>query len=431
MGRRTVTPRGHAVLGAVGGAVVLTACGGQPGPPPTPLDSAEVRVHVGPAQAAALPDLVAAADALGLALVGAAGTATTVTSPASLQVTLSMAAEGSEGQTLAELEALIGANGQERTDGINALSTALADLEGDPAAAQGDELPANPVVHRASRLLLDDSLTVQQTFIDALARSYDAPAETTDLNAADAREILDAWVDEHSGGLVPRSAITPGPELRLALQDAVVLAARWEQPFRAELTRPHPFTLASGEQVEVDLMATGEPRATAYAQVDGWQAVRLPYTGDRLTADIILPPEGSAPTALSPSVLDELKVGLDGQEGRLVVLQMPVVHASTSLDLLPFLADRVPAALEGGFGGISDEPLLITQLTQQGVLTVDEEGTVAAAVTEMGMAGSAEPDPSVTLTVDRPYLVRIADGRTGWPLFLAHVADPRDGSATD
>lgn len=431
MGRRAVMSMGRAVLVTVGVAVGVSACGGQPAAAPTQLVSAEQRVHIDPAEAAALPELVAAADALGLALVGAAGDVTTVTSPASLQVTLSMAAEGAEGQTLAELEALIGARGQERSDGINALSTALADLEGDPAVAREDELPANPVVHRASRLLLDDSLAVQQTFIDALARSYDAPAETTDLADPDAREILDAWVAEHTGGLVPRSAITPGPELRLALQDAVVLAARWEQPFLAELTRPHPFTIASGEQVEVDMMATGGPRDTAYAQAEGWQAVRLPYTGDRLTADIILPPDGSAPTALSHSVLDELKAGLDGQEGRLIVLQMPVVHAESSLDLMSFLADRTPSALKGGFGGIADEPLLISQLTQQGVLAVDEEGTVASAVTEMGMAGSAEPDPPVILTVDRPYLVRITDGHTGWPLFLAHVADPRGGPESD
>lgn len=282
-------------------------------------------------------------------------------------------------------------------------------------------------MHRASRLLLDDSLVVEQGFVDALARSYDAPAQTTDLAGEDAQAVLDAWVEEHTGGLVPRSALTPGPDLRLALQDAVVLAARWEQPFLAELTGPHPFTLPSGEQVDVDMMATGGPRETTYAEVQGWQAVRLPYIGGRLAADVLLPPAQSSPTALSPAVLAELRTALDAQESRLILLQMPVVHARSSLDLMPFLAEQAPSALEGGFGGITDEPLLISQLAQQGVLNIDEEGTLAAAVTEMGMAGSAEPDPPVVLTVDRPYLVRIADGRTGWPLFVAHVADPRDG----
>jgi serpin B len=41
------------------------------------------------------------------------------------------------------------------------------------------------------------------------------------------------------------------------------------------------------------------------------------------------------------------------------------------------------------------------------------------------LAESGTAEPPLELTVDRPYLVRIADGRTGWPLFLAHIADPR------
>jgi serine protease inhibitor len=62
---------------------------------------------------------------------------------------------------------------------------------------------------------------------------------------------------------------------------------------------------------------------------------------------------------------------------------------------------------------------------QQGVLAIDEEGTVAAAVTEIGFDESGPAEPPVELTVDRPYLVRIADGHTGWTLFLAHITDPR------
>src|SRR5690606_18274997 len=104
-----------------------------------------------------------------------------------------------------ELEALIGASGEDRTTGMNALTGALEDLEGDPAVVQEDELPETPVVHRASRLLLDDdSLEVKRPFVDVLARSYGAPAQTTDLADDGARQVLDAWVDEHTGGLVPR-----------------------------------------------------------------------------------------------------------------------------------------------------------------------------------------------------------------------------------
>jgi serpin B len=155
------------------------------------------------------------------------------------------------------LEALIGAAGPDRSDAINALTGTLQALDGDPGVVQDEELPQTPVVHRADRLVLDDSLIVKQPFVDALARSYDAPAETTDLSSDVGGAVLDAWVEEHTGGLVPQSAIVPGPELRLVLQDAIVLAARWESPFPAALTEPDRFTLPSGEVVSVDMMDPG------------------------------------------------------------------------------------------------------------------------------------------------------------------------------
>jgi serpin B len=407
----------------VGLSLALTACDGTPFQV-TVLGEDQARTVVDPAEAGALPDLVAAADALALELLAEAGDETTVTSPASLQVTLSMAAEGAERQTLAELEELVGASGEDRTTGMNALTGALEDLDGDPAVVQEEELPETPVVHRAGRLLLDDSLEVRTPFVDVLARSYGAPAQTTDLADDGAQQVLDAWADEHTGGLVPRSAITPGPELQLVLQDAVVLAARWQQPFLPEATQPHPFTLPSGEEVEVDMMSTGGPQDLVHAEADGWQAVRLPYAGGRLSADVVLPPEGTAPTDLTAAVLEEILAGLETEPTGLL-LRMPTVEARSTLDLLPFLADRAPSSLQGGFGGITDQPLWISQVVQQGVLVIDEEGTLAAAVTEMGMAGSAPMEPPLELVVDRPYLVRIADGRTGWPIFVAHVADPR------
>jgi|GEM_PF-1434964 len=53
-------------------------------------------------------------------------------------------------------------------------------------------------------------------------------------------------------------------------------------------------------------------------------------------------------------------------------------------------------------------------------------GERAAAVTELGIAASSgrigTPEPFL---VDRPFLLVVGDGQTGWPLFLASVLDPR------
>lgn len=388
------------------------------------LVSQVARAQVAVAEASSAPQVVSAADVLGLQLIAEQPDTTVVTSPASLQIALSMAADGAEDQTLTELEALIGAEGADRGEAINALTAALEDLDGDPAVVQEEDLPSAPVVHRATRIVLDDELEVKQDYVDLLSQNYGAPAELTDLNDPESAEVLNSWVDEQTGGLVPESAIKPSPTLRLVLQDAIVLAAQWEAPFSASLTDSRDFTLADGSQVAVDMMTTGESQNMRYTEADGWQAVRLPYSGGRLHADIILPPEGTAAPDVTPEVLQEVQSGLDDTQWERVVFSMPIVHTKTKLDLKPFLTEHAPAALSGGFGGIADADLLIEQAAQQAVLAIDEEGTVAAAVTEIGIGESAVDAVPIELTVDRPYLVRIADAETGWPLFLAHIANP-------
>ncbi len=52
---------------------------------------------------------------------------------------------------------------------------------------------------------------------------------------------------------------------------------------------------------------------------------------------------------------------------------------------------------------------------------------MAAALTEVGFNESGADPRTITFDVDRPYLVRIADAQTEWPLFFAHIAHPRKG----
>ena len=115
-----------------------------------------------------------------------------------------------------------------------------------------------------------------------------------------------------------------------------------------------------------------------------------------------------------------------------MLLALPKLDLTTSLDLLPVLEAMGLGSLTSPQtaeldGLLVDPPAppYVAQAVQQGVLQVDEDGTRAAAVTEMGVgAGAAAPQDPITMTVDRPYLFVITDGASGWPLFLASVLDP-------
>ena len=68
-----------------------------------------------------------------------------------------------------------------------------------------------------------------------------------------------------------------------------------------------------------------------------------------------------------------------------------------------------------------DAPLCPTPFKHQGTITVNEEGTQAAAVTAVGFMPLST---QVRFSVDRPFLFLIYEHRTSCLLFLGRVANP-------
>ena len=390
---------------------------------------------MGLAEAPALDGVLAANDELGLAMLASAETPNVIVSPVSLVVALSMLAEGARGETAATFDDALGATGAERTASVGALRDVLLRHDGDPAAASAEDLPDDPLLHLATRALLDDDLVPEQDYLDALSGGYDAMIETTDLEVPAAKATLDEWVRRETGGLIEESAITPAKDLRLVLQDAIVFAARWLVPFDPGSTYDDTFTGPNRSDARVPTLHGSSNRAWGVVDVEGWRSVRMPYASG-FVADLVLPPDGADPAAIPSAVLASLRTGSGGtvvvtpEDDTEVVVSLPV------LDLEPDALDLAPALDGAGLGGLFETPdlsgitsvtdLRLSQAFQQGVLTLDEEGTVAAAVTELAAEESSAqvPGDQVEVRFDRPFLVRLAHEETGATLFLAAVREP-------
>ena len=79
------------------------------------------------------------------------------------------------------------------------------------------------------------------------------------------------------------------------------------------------------------------------------------------------------------------------------------------------------------FSGITDEiTLVIANIFHKAFVSVDEEGTEAAAATTL--VGTPEdyspPLEPITVTLDRPFISLIRERPTGAILFLGRVMDP-------
>ncbi|SNS60230.1 Serpin (serine protease inhibitor) [Micrococcales bacterium KH10] len=432
----------HRLLAAALAAplVVLAGCSGnsEPGVKSDLMRAEGVQMRtVELSGADALDSVVEAAVAVGATtLQTAGGEDNLVVSPSSLVTALAMLADGAKGQTLTDLELMLGASGDQRRDAFAALQRAIGQHDGDPVLATGDELPDKPILHLASQVVIDDGFEVNKNYLEALADGYDAGAQHADLSSSAGKKVLDAWVNHHTGGLIEESAIEPSDDLRLVLQDAILFAGRWQYEFSALATWQQPFNLADGTQVDVETMSTIDA-SFSYAELsDGWVAVRMPYQ-DAAYADVLLPPQGTDPAQAMPSLLAEAKAKLNQNEPVEIAVSLPKVDIKDAapLDLIGSgvfeqlgIASTLCTSGAADLSGIALAPgeLCLEQAMQQAVLQIDEAGTVAAAVTELGVGVTSAPMPPANeVHFDRPFLFTINHDESGWPLFYAAIRDPR------
>ena len=322
-----------------------------------------------------------------------------------------------------------------------------AALEGfDPGA-----IPDSPLLHVANNTLIivDDDTRIEQSYVDAVRRWYGSEVGRVDSDGAKA--ALDAWTALHTGGLIRRSAIRITPNTRLVLQNAILFAARWAKPFKAENTsKGASFTRADGGRTRADMMhITG---SFTLVKGEGWRALRLPYatgapdgagtgagtgTGDRrgtagLAMDIILPDAVASPADLPPSTWGAATRALNRAE-RLPRGDFDVIVGLPRLDLNPGAVDLIPLLEELGIGIWGLElshiapGLILEQAFQQTRLLVDEAGTVAASLTEAALmrgAVHAAPRRTKRFICDRPFVLRVVDLDSGAAVFEAAVLDP-------
>jgi serpin B len=156
----------------------------------------------------------------------------------------------------------------------------------------------------------------------------------------------------------------------------------------------------------------------------------LGYVGGALAMLLVVPDAGGLAAlegSLPDGILDDVIAALSGAE---VDLQMPRWDIETSAQLADLLAELgMPTAFSDAadFSGISrDTALAISAVVHQANITVDENGTEAAAATAVVVGATSAPEPTdvVELHIDRPFVFVLRDTSTGAVTFLGRVADP-------
>lgn len=395
------------------GTALLAGCGGAAPAPVEPGQYADVRTDL-----AADVGLADASVWLGAEMVGAAAAESPnpVMSPLSLQLALAVLREGATGEARDQLDAVLG--GGDVDAAVAALRERLEAFEGDVAGIDRDDPPEETLVHLADGVFVQEGFAVEPAFLERAATAHGADSATVDFARGTAKPVLDAWANEETGGLIPEVPFEPSTSTVLTILDAVVFGARWQSPFWSEETSDEPFTTAAGDVVDVATMH-GEAFAP-YAEGEGWVAAELLYRegfGMRVVR------HDGAP--LDAEGWREVTTALGAAAPEPTTIAMPSWESTVTLDLEELLVglgvDRIFAA--GDLDGICPGAA-VADVGQTATITVTEDGTVAAAVTEIAVAMSASEPPTRALVLDSPFEYQVYDTSTGLVLFAGLVGDP-------
>jgi serpin B len=245
----------------------------------------------------------------------------------------------------------------------------------------------------------------------------------------ESRVTINEWVGDQTENriedLIPPDAIDP--LTRLVLTNAIYFNAAWAEPFESDLTEDGPFYQLDGSEVTVPMMR--QTASFGYAKGEGVQAVELPYDGGELSMVILLPDAGefdAFESALDAGRVDGI---VEDLAHRQVALTMPRFEFESGFSLVDALtalgmSDAFTEAADfSGMTGTRD--LFIGDVIHKAFVSVDEEGTEAAAATAVVVEVEAmPPEETVEVTVDRPFIFVIRDIETGAALFVGRVVDP-------
>lgn len=273
-----------------------------------------------------------------------------------------------------------------------------------------------------------------EEYLALLSDHYEAGLRRAEFTEAPdaARARINEWVadatEDRIEDLLPRGSITP--QTVLVLTNAIYFMASWDQEFDPENTEAGTFTTVDGATTTVPFMH--QHLRAEYASIPGAEIVELPYVGREVSMVLILPDEGEFEAYERRLDADHL-FGIFEELGDAAGdLAFPKFEFETKVPLSKALAELgMPDAFGGDadFGGMVEgegSGLFLDEVYHQAYVSVDEEGTEAAAATAVAAADSMPPDWG-ELRFDRPFLFCIRDRPTDAVLFLGRVVDLGDG----
>ena len=348
----------------------------------------------------------------------------TFVSPASVMLALAMTYNGADGTTRKAMARALELEGMSLDD----VNRAFADLK---LALK----PNDPKIQLkiANSLWARNGFALKPAFVKRNKDFYEA--EIASLNFADssAPNAINSWVNKNTEGKIDKIVDRTNPDDVLFLINAIYFKGKWQFEFKKEKTKPDVFRLLGGEQKEVPMMS--QSGSYLYYKGKDFQSVALPYGAGSVSMYIFLPDEQTGLDRFEQSLTSEnwemWMKSFQITPGDVMLPRFKVDWESKLNDALKALGmaeafDPMRADFSEITESTSGNNLFISKVMHKALAEVNEEGTVAAAVTSVTVTVTSvqQPREKFVMKVDRPFFFAIRDNQTGVVLFMGSVANP-------
>lgn len=273
-------------------------------------------------------------------------------------------------------------------------------------------------------LYVQQNYNILDSYKNSTKNYYFAEAQSVDFSNPAFITTANKRIMKLTKGLIKEALKTVNPFTVMMLLNCLYFKGSWENKFPVAQTHIRSFRLNDKQTVKVPMMQTkGNFLAAADHELE-CDILQLPYVGN-ISMMIAIPRKLSGmqqlEKKLEPAVVEKWVKAMTNRTREVI---LPKFKLERSYDLKAYLEGMGLTNIfsnHGDFSGISDEQLLINLFNHQGTITVNEEGTEAAAVTTVGFMPLST---QIRFVADRPFMFFIYEHRTNCLLFMGRVSNP-------
>ena len=341
-------------------------------------------------------------------------------SPISIINALAMTENGAAGNTLADMEKVVG-RGMTRDEYNRALSAYCESLYDDKAQFSNK-----------NSIWIRKGIGVKDAFVQKCKDYYDSEIFQAPFGESTLNDINN-WGYNNTNGLIDKTINEIEETNIMFLVNALYFEGEWAVKYREDgINEDGVFTDKNGDKDKVAMMSSQE---NCYFTLNNGTGFIKPYEGDKYSFVGILPADGKSPEEYISEIKgnDFIAAVTNPDYSKDVYVEIPEFSADYRSSLKAPLYDMgMESAFENAdFSEMFDLSTVdggrakISDVYHNTHIDVDRKGTRAAATTAVVVDNEscAIAGEEVHITLDQPFVYMIIDNSTGLPTFMGVCND--------